>query len=200
MHATMNIRFGTWAILALLTAGCATSPPRNTANLCSILTEKDEWYDDVHAAARHWGAPVPLIMAIINQESSFIDDAQPARVRFLGIPLWRPSSAYGYGQAKDETWEWYVTKTGQSGADRDEFADAADFVAWYIHQTSLTTGVAPSDAYNQYLAYHEGQGGYRRGSWRAKPWLQGVARKVAATAWRYQKQWESCQANLVRAE
>ncbi|WP_240342505.1 transglycosylase SLT domain-containing protein [Methylococcus sp. EFPC2] len=196
----MNIRLIVLMILALLAAGCATNPPRNTSNLCSIFLEKDDWYGDANSSSRRWGVPVCLIMAIINQESSFVDDAKPARVRFLGIPLWRPSSAYGYGQAKDETWDWYKSKTGNTGADRDEFADAADFVAWYIHQTSIATGIAPTDSYNQYLAYHEGQGGFRRGSWRAKPWLQGTARKVASVAWRYQKQLDACRPQLVRAE
>lgn len=180
----------------ILLVGCATLPPRNTANLCGIFQEKEDWYADARKASRRWGTPIPVIMAIINQESSFVDDARPARIRFLGIPLWRPSSAYGYGQAKDETWDWYMTKSGNRGADRDDFADAADFVAWYVRQTHLKIGIAQADAYNQYLAYHEGQGGYRRAAWRAKPWLQGIARKVSATAWRYQKQLDSCRVSL----
>ena len=31
------------------------------------------------------------------------------------IPWRRPSSAYGYPQAKDDTWDWYIRKTGNRG-------------------------------------------------------------------------------------
>jgi hypothetical protein len=182
----------------LLLSGCATMPPSNPANLCAIFSEKDDWYAAAKTASGRWAVPIPITMAIINQESSFVDDARPARVRFLGIPLWRPSSAFGYGQAKDETWEWYTAKTGNGGAARDEFADAVDFVAWYVHQSHRMLGIARHDAYNQYLAYHEGQGGYRQGRWREKRWLRAVALKVEATAKRYQHQLDGCAARLER--
>jgi len=184
--------------LGLLTA-CAITPPSNRANICTIFREKEDWYASAQAAARRWGAPVHVQMAIINQESAFVDDARPPRYRFLGIPLWRPSSAFGYGQVTDETWDSYVGMTGNTWADRDEFEDAVDFVGWYMHQSFLRLGIAKSDAYHQYLAYHEGQGGFQRGSWRAKPWLQGIARRVAATAWRYGQQLNACQGTLARA-
>jgi len=51
-------------------------------------------------------------MAIIRQESSFQADAQPPRSRILWIiPGPRPSSAYGYSQALDGTWDWYRQAT-----------------------------------------------------------------------------------------
>ena len=43
-------------------------------------------------------------------------------------------------------------------------------------------GVPIHDAYNQYLAYHEGKAGYARGSYRSKAWLPPVARDVEAWA------------------
>ncbi|MBS1211791.1 MAG: lipoprotein [Proteobacteria bacterium] len=89
-----------------------------------------------------------------------------------------------------------MEKTGNGGADRDDFEDAADFVAWYVHQTFMKFGVRESDAYNQYLAYHEGHGGFQRGTWREKASLQRMARRVAATAWRYQEQLSRCQGEL----
>ena len=49
-------------------------------------------------------------------------------------------------------------------------------------------GVAVNDAYNQYLAYHEGKAGYARGSYRKKAWLPPVARDVEAWAVRYEQQ------------
>lgn len=198
-HAGVDMKQTWWVLFCLSLAACATTPPRNTADICSIFLEKEDWYASAEAAATRWGVPIPVQMAIINQESAFVDDARPPRYRFLGIPLWRPSSAYGYGQAKDETWDWYRENTGNTWADRDEFEDAVDFVSWYMHQSFVKLGIGKSDAYNQYLAYHEGQGGFQRGSWRAKPWLQAVARRVAATAWHYHRQLSACEANLARA-
>ena len=45
-----------------------------------------------------------------------------------------------------------------------------------------------------YLAYHEGRGGYRRGTWKHKPGLLKTARRVAETARRYQQQLAQCEA------
>ena len=64
-----------------------------------------------------WGVPIPVQMAIMHQESHFVADAQPPRTWLLGIiPWFRPSSAYGYAQAIDETWDDYLDKAGSWGA------------------------------------------------------------------------------------
>ena len=89
------------------------------------------------------------------------------------------SSALGYSQAIDGTWEWYLRDTGRRRADRTRFADASDFIGWYMNLNTRVNGIPTRDAYNQYLAYHDGQAGYARGSYRAKPWLPPVARDVA---------------------
>ena len=57
---------------------------------------------------------------------------------------------------------------------------------------------AKSDAYRQYLNYHEGWGGYRRGSYHSKAWLGPVARKVEARAARYGAQYAGCRDELER--
>ena len=49
-----------------------------------------------------------------------------------------------------------------------------------------------NDAYNQYLAYHEGHAGHRRGTYRAKSWLMQTAEKVASQAARYRGQIRNC--------
>jgi hypothetical protein len=48
------------------------------------------------------------------------------------------------------------------------------------------------DAYNQYLAYHEGKAGYARGTYRRKSWLPAVARDVQTWATRYEAQLRTC--------
>jgi len=197
---TVPVRSAAFLLLAAVLTGCATAPPKNPSNLCSIFFEKEDWYVSAKNAQRRWGIPVPVQMAIINQESSFVEDARPPRYQFLGVlPLWRPSSAYGYGQVKDETWEWYQTKTGNGGADRDEFEDVVDFIGFYVHQSYIRLGIAKHDAYNQYLAYHEGQGGFQRKTYLSKPWLLRVAQRVAANAARYHRQLSICQVSLERS-
>jgi hypothetical protein len=190
----------TASVLLFLLAGCATLPPKNPANVCSIFREKEDWYVAARKTQQRWGLPVPVQMAIINQESSYVEDARPPFRWFLGfIPLGRPTSAYGYGQATDSTWEWYQTATGNGGADRDEFEDAADFVGWYGHQSYTQLGIPKYDAYRQYLAYHEGHGGYQRRTHAKKAWLLKVAREVQSVAGRYRRQLAGCQTELDHA-
>lgn len=184
-----------WFALGL--SGCATTPPSEPASVCAIFKEQDDWYAASRKAQQRWGVPVAVQMAIIRHESAFVADARPPRRWFLGfIPLSRPSTAYGYSQALDGTWARYQESTGHTGAERDDFADAVDFIGWYTRQSEIELGIPPRDAYRQYLAYHEGQGGYQRGSYRQKPWLIQVARDVAATATRYQRQLDGCRPDL----
>ena len=182
-------------ILGLLQlAACATAPPRNVNDACAIFSEKDGWFADTKAASRRWGVPIPVLLAIVRQESAFEADAQPPRTRILWIiPGPRPSSAYGYSQALDGTWEKYIQATGNDGADRDEFVDAMDFVGWYVNQTWWRNGVSKNDAYRQYLAYHEGQNAFANGSYQNKPWLMEAARQVSRQANRYRAQLSQCQ-------
>jgi hypothetical protein len=136
-------------------------------------------------------------MAFMHQESRFRSKAKPPRKKYLGfIPGPRKSSAYGYSQAKKETWAWYKRESGRRGADRDDFDDAIDFIAWYNHTSAKRVKISKTDPYALYLAYHEGHGGYARSSYKKKPWLRKVARKVADRSRRYQSQLNGCARRL----
>ena len=63
-----------------------------------------------------------------------------------------------------------------------------------MNGAARVNGVPLHDAYNQYLAYHEGKAGYARGSYRGKSWLPPVARDVQAWATLYQQQLQACPA------
>jgi hypothetical protein len=186
------------AVIAMLflSSGCATYQPERTDNICSIFRGDIDWYKSARDANKRWGTPVWVMMAIIDQESRFVSDAQPARDWFLFIPLPRRSSAYGYAQAQDPVWEKYMRETGNSGDDRDDFADAINFVGWYTNTTQRTLGISKWDAYHQYLVYHEGAGGYQRGSWKGKQWLKQVAAKVRHKSAAYNAQLKSCKREL----
>ncbi|TDG14247.1 hypothetical protein E2F43_10385 [Seongchinamella unica] len=186
-------------LLVLSIAGCTTSPPSNVDNLCAIFEEKRGWYGDAEDVRKAWGSPIPVMMAIMHQESRYLAKARPPRKKILGfIPGPRPSDAYGYSQAKKSTWKEYKRSAGNYGADRDDFGDAVDFIGWYNHQSNRRSGIAKSDTYRLYLAYHEGHGGYNRGTYKSKQWLTDVARKVERRANRYQQQLNGCEDNLER--
>lgn len=185
-------------MLGLLTA-CASDPPARPDNICSIFSEKPKWYKSAKRSAAKWGGPVHLPMAIMYQESGFRRKAKPPMRYFLGfIPTGRASDAYGYSQALKSTWQEYQKEAGSAFSDRDNFANAFDFIQWYMHKTYARNKVSKWDAYNQYLNYHEGQGGYSRGTHNSKRWLLDVARKVEQRSKKYSAQLAFCQADLDR--
>ena len=130
---------------------CSSTPPKNINNSCDIFREKDDWYDDTKDSFERWGVPIHVQLTIIHQESSFKHDAETEMEYFLWIiPIGRKSSAYGYAQVKDATWEWYMRSTNNRGADRDDFVDAVDFIGWYGKQSYDTLKISKWDAKNQY--------------------------------------------------
>ena len=136
---------------------------------------------------------MPAMMAIIYQESKFIGNNRPPHQYALGvIPVGRQSSAMGYSQALDGTWEEYQRASGNRRAKREDINAASDFMGWYMVATVRETGVPLSDVRNQYLAYHDGRGGYMRGTWRDKSWLIRIAGEVEARALLYDAQLRSC--------
>lgn len=186
------------ALLLALLAGCASSPPSNPGNLCELFGEKKRWYADARNASRRWGSPIGVLMAITYQESSFRAKARPPRKKLLGVIPWRRPDAFGYAQATNATWAEYVKATDRRGADRDNFKDAIDFVGWYNHLSNQRNSIPKTDAYRLYLAYHEGHGGFSRGTFRDKAWLKEAARKVAARSEKYERQLKDCRSRLER--
>jgi hypothetical protein len=181
----------------MILGGCATPQPRQTESLCQVFQQYPRWYDHALASERHWGTPIPVQMAFVHQESAFQQRARPERKRILGvIPGKRPSSAYGYAQAQDPAWEDYIKATGRRGARRTDMSDALDFIGWYNDVSHRRLGLAKTDARSLYLAYHEGHGGYQRGTWKNKTWLQQAASRVDARASTYQSQLQICESNL----
>ena len=143
------MRYVFLVLALLLSTACTTAPPRNPGDICAIFREKDDWYDDASEASKRWDSPIPVMMSIMYQESRFVADAKPPRKYWLGfIPAGRMSDAYGYPQAKDATWDWYKDKSGNWGADRDDFEDAIDFIGWDNNVSRRTNGIANTDTYS----------------------------------------------------
>lgn len=201
---TYHARMTTFRHLLLLLlcsslGACVSAPPDNPGNVCKIFEDKRSWYKAAQRAERQWQVPMTVNMAILYQESSFKGRAKPPRRYYLGfIPGRRPSNAYGYAQALDSTWDEYKQAAGSWRARRSNFGDAVDFVGWYNNRSNAINGIRKDDAYNLYLAYHEGNGGFRNGSWRNKDWLLQAASSVQNNADRYTRQLQSCRADLNR--
>ncbi|MCX7117294.1 MAG: hypothetical protein NTW94_05225 [Legionellales bacterium] len=184
-------------IVSLLLTGCMSPPPRDLNNICNIFRQYPRWYDHALDVQRRWRVPIPVQMAIIHQESKFEAGAKPPRKKLMGfIPWTRPSTATGYSQALDGTWAHYKQTNGGPLSSRHDFADGVDFIGWYANLANRKAGISRSDAYNLYLAYHEGIGGYQNKTYLHKPWLIQVARKVSSRSQVYQAQLSTCSASL----
>ena len=183
-------------VLLLLVSSCGSrdfEAPRNLDNACSILEQRPHFRRAFRNVERRWGVPTAAMMAMIYQESRFIGNARTPHQYVLGvIPVGRQSSAFGYSQALDGTWEEYQRAHAGYGVRRDDIHDATEFMAWYMTQSREELGIPLNDVRNQYLAYHDGRTGYRRGTYRNKPWLMRIAGEIEARAVLYQNQLARC--------
>lgn len=183
-------------LLLMVLAGCATAP-RETRNACAIFEQRDglftNWRREAERVEREFGVPVPVLMATIYTESNFRPYAKPPRTKLFGfIPWKRPSTAYGYSQALDGTWEKYQRSTGRWGARRTKFADAIHFVGWYHRMSNSKNGIALNDTYNLYLAYYFGHSGYAQGRARSNAAIRNAAKRSANMAAAYARQLRDC--------
>jgi hypothetical protein len=179
--------------LASCGGGSSYSAPRQLDDACAIVRERPQYLRAMQATERRWGIPVHVQMATIHQESKFVGNARTPHTFALGvIPMGRQSTAYGYSQALNGTWEEYQNSAGGRRAQRDDIGDATDFMGWYMDQSTQSLGIAKTDAEAQYLAYHEGRTGYANQTYLGKPWLVEVAAKVGQRSEMYRQQLEYC--------
>ncbi len=183
-----------WPLLAvgaaslLQLSGCSSTPAYTSArppahlvkNLCALSRHNPDIYKAALKAQHRWRTPAYVLLAIVSKESNFHATARS------------PSDAYGYAQAKDDTWNEYRRATGNWDADRENIYDAMDFVGWYTYKTYKQLGIPRTDVYRQYLVYHEGPTGYKRRYHRKKPWLLRYARSVVQRARLYRRQERRC--------
>ena len=185
-------------MIVMLVASCGGGrdsgpPPRNLDDACAIVAERPQYLRAFRATERRWGVPVHVQMATIHQESRFDGNARtPYRWTLGVIPMGRQSSAYGYSQALNGTWEEYQQDQRKFRAKRNDISDATDFMGWYMAESNRRLGISLADARNQYLAYHEGRTGFSRGTYNSKAWLLRVADEVASRSVTYQGQLTRC--------
>jgi hypothetical protein len=181
-------------ILVILISGCS-SVPKNTSNSCLIFDERYLWYKHAKKSEKKWGTPVYLQLAIIKMESDFDWLAKPPRQKlFKVIPYKRPSSSFGYSQAVNGTWEQYKKETGNKLAVRTRFKDSVDFIGWYTSKTESILKISKKDAFRQYVAYHEGWGGFK--NYKDNNKIINLAKKVEKQSNIYKKQLLKCGSSL----
>ena len=181
-------------LLIIFITGCS-SIPQNTSNSCSIFNERYLWYKHAKKTEQKWGTPIYIQLAIIKMESDFDWLAKPPRQKlFKIIPFKRPSSSFGYSQAVKGTWEQYKNETGNKLATRTRFKDSVDFIGWYTDKTESLLKISKKDAFRQYLAYHEGWGGYK--DYKNNQKVIGLAKKVEKQSNKYKSQLQDCQKRL----
>lgn len=196
-HPSRCLRLLQAAVLIGLLSACATTPPAQPNNLCSMFEEKRGWHSAAVKASEKWGTSMHIPLAFMYQESAFRHKARPPRNKVLGfIPWRRASTAYGYAQVLDGTWREYIKATGEYWRVRHDFADATDFIHWYIREAERRNGVSRSDAFSLYLNYHEGPAGFSRKTHESKPWLIKVATGIQMRSQRYAAQYEGCRDDL----
>lgn len=189
------------AIIISSLSGCSllqqeskTTSYKNDA--CKMMKQNPDWLESSMESYKKWKIPISIQLAIIRQESSFRYDARPIRKnKWYEFGTNYASSAYGYSQALDGTWEHYKKSTGQSFKNRESYADAVDFIGWYNTQSIKKNKISRTDAHDLYLAYHEGWGGYERKTYNKKAFLKKAAKNVDKWAYRYSKQLNSCKIN-----
>ena len=190
------VKFNYLFILIIFISGCS-SIPKNTSNSCSIFDERYLWYKHTKKVEQKWGTPIHIQLAIIKMESDFDWLAKPARKKiFKVIPFKRPSSSFGYSQAVKGTWEQYKKETGNKLATRARFKDSVDFIGWYTNKSESILKIPKTNAFKQYLAYHEGWGNYK--NYKKNKKVIGLAKKVEKQSDNYKKQLLKCKSSLNR--
>ena len=181
----------------LFTLTSCSSIPKNTSNSCSIFSERYLWYKHTKKTEKKWGTPIYIQLAIIKMESDFNWLAKPKRQKiFKVIPYKRPSSSFGYSQAVKGTWKQYKSETGNKLATRTRFKDSVDFIGWYTDKTEKILKIPKTDAFKQYIAYHEGWGNYK--NYKKNTKVIGLAKKVKKQSDKYKNQLQKCKKSLNR--
>ena len=182
-------------ILLLLFLSACSSVPKNTADGCSIFSERYLWYKHAKQTEIKWGTPIYVQLAIIKMESDFDWLAKPERYKlFKIIPYKRPSSSFGYSQAVKGTWKQYKLETNNKYALRSRFKDSVDFIGWYTNKTEKLLKISKKDAFKQYIAYHEGWGAYK--NYKKNQKVISLALKVEKQSKKYKKQLDNCKNSL----
>ncbi|WP_211116106.1 lysozyme-like domain containing protein [Methylophaga sp. SB9B] len=196
-YSSKKKRYVTLMAMVFFISSCsplALPPPLKQNNICHIFQQQPRWYGYAKTAEQKWGTSIATQMAFIQSESSFNSHIRPPAKKLLGFIHWnRPSSAYGFAQAQNPVWQEYLADNASPLARRTHMKYATDFIGWYNQRTQRMVDINLDNPTHLYLAYHEGQTGYRRGSYQKKPHVIHTAREVGERAKLYSSQLAQCE-------
>lgn len=176
---------------------CLIHPAVSSYQICALYQQDFDRYRYTHESEKKWHIDKSIQMSLMHQESGFRPLARPTRSYLFGIIPWSvQSSALGYSQALVGTWSDYEKASPSFIRSRVLFKDAADFVGWYLNRCVEKAGIPRHDISRLYLCYHEGIGGYTRGTYKKKTWLVERAKKLVSTNKLAQKQLAECESDL----
>ncbi|MGD8685584.1 MAG: hypothetical protein PVH15_02335, partial [Syntrophobacterales bacterium] len=71
--------------LFVLVGGCAhrQRTPKDIDNICQIFRQERDWYRSAYKSSDKWRVDIPVLMAILHQESKFKAGAKPPRTTCL---------------------------------------------------------------------------------------------------------------------
>ena len=174
-----------------------SSVPKYPFNACKIFEQKYFWYKYTKKSSKTYGAPVHIILAIVNKESGFNRWAKPERTKlFKVVPYKRLSSSFGYSQAVKKTWELYKTETDNPLALRTRFKDSVMFIGWYMSKTNKINKISLDDPYRQYLNYYLGWGNYAKKTYKMDKKAIIFAKSVEKQSKIFKNQLRECQKSL----
>ena len=187
-----------YLIIFLITASCS-SVPKYPQNACKIFGQNYLWFKSAKKSSDTYGAPIHIILAIVNKESGFNRWAKPKRTKlFKVVPYKRPSSSLGYSQAVKKTWEQYKIETNKPLALRSRFKDSVMFIGWYMSKTKKINKIPLNDPYRQYLNYYLGWGNYAKETYKKDKKAIILAKSVEKQSKIYRNQLKECQKSLDR--
>lgn len=169
--------FAMAAVLILLPSCCCAA----VQNICDLIKIHPNWYEAAKVTQLKWGVPVPVQLAIIQQESDFDADAKSPT-----------STAFGYAQIVNKDWYTYTRRVTDDVQGRNVFADATNFIGWYANLMKSQIHISPDDAFALYMAYHDGSSGYLEDLRRRYAPVRTLAYHVQSVADKYQKELVSC--------
>jgi hypothetical protein len=97
-------------------------------------------------------------------------------------------------KAVNGTWEQYKKETGNKLAVRTRFKDSVDFIGWYTSKSSTILKISKTDAFKQYVAYHEGWGNYKH--YKKNKKIINLAKRVEKQSNIYKNQLKECSGSL----
>ena len=156
------------------------------SNICDYYYQYPNRYRSQKTLAAQGMLPLTDVHAILLSESSLEAFSAP-RGSFFQKPK---STAYGYAQVVDGTWQDFTEGHPENWLFRVNFYDSVAFIQWYrmAHGHLLRS----TRLYDYYLLYHDGPKHYIARSFKS----QKLAQKVEHLAMDMRRDFSRCEAKV----